>query len=328
MKKLVIVNQHEINPPPVTGGIEKRILVLINYLKNNNIDHDVISIDDIALVKTGEIVLGFNLNDDVTKYFDYRRVDCINTITGGFGPGESQQNPIFSSDYVKLRFLSNASLKDYEGFVNLHNCFVWPHGMDENEYNNPPIRKNKYLLWTASLGWGMWAKGLDSFLELAYNNPEYDFLVYGGRWNSEDLETKLVQYESQIDNLTVNFDLQDRDKHYVYENAIALCQFTRLKESCNVTTLEAVIRGCPVITLDGVNNAGVDENLKEYNYKLSKKFLNDDFKYYINNFDFGGYKHMAQKFTVEKEVKMLRHLIMNNKVFEKEFPCVMNNVIK
>lgn len=312
MNRLIILNQHEISPPPVTGGIEKRIKIFKEYVESAEISHRVLPLDKINEIEDEDLVLAFNLDVDSAKYLDYRKISTANTICGGFGPGERHTERLFNSRYSRIRFLSNANREDYSGCYEAANSFVLPHGIGLGEYYRPN-RKNKYFLWTASLGWGMYAKGLAHFIELAYNNPDYEFLAYGGRWNSGPLEDKLIDYGNQIDNLTVKFDLRDEDKHYVYENAIALCQFTQLKEAGNTTTLEAMARECPVITLDGVNNASVDEYLGNFNYKFSGKFIDEKMNDWLQSFDFQGYRSLAQLFSVRTELSyLIGHLIEIN----------------
>lgn len=303
--RLVILNQHEINPPPVTGGIEKRLKVFIDYLNEKNANFTILPIEEVDKVASDDCVLGFNLNNDICRYLDYREISSVNTITGGFAPNERETKKLFNSQFVKLRFLSEAQTKDYEGCYDKQHSFVLPHGMGLHEFDKP-LRTNEYFLWTASLGWGAWAKGLDYFLQLAANNQNNNFVIYGGKWNSERLEMELDKYDKLLDNLTVRYDLADNQKHDVYSRAIALCQFTRLKEAGNTTTLEAMVRNCPVVTLPGVNNASVNEYLGAFNYEL--KEVNEDFFSWANTFNYNGYENHCKKYSVENE---LRELLKN-----------------
>lgn len=306
---LNIVSVHDVDPPPMTGGIEKRIVAFIKFLKKNNIAHKFYHPDNIDKITHGN-VLGFNLEDDVIKYFDYKKIPTINTYCGGFGPGEEPKKYIFTSHHVLARFPSEALRQCFlkKGMVSEFKSFALSLGMEDDEYATRTKKDRKTLMWLSSLGWGWSAKGLDNFVELAYNNPDYRFEVWGGRWNSESLECALLEQERQIDNLHVNFDLEDQNKHRIFDNTLALCQFSKLIESCNIVTLEAMTRGVPVITLPVANNGGVDENLGQFNWKLRGKFLDKSFEEYINSFDQQAYSERAAKFNCSKEYEELQKI--------------------
>ena len=113
---------------------------------------------------------------------------------------------------------------------------------------------------------------MDLFINLAKVNPEDKFVAYGAPWNSDQLEDFLRNLN--LPNFSFQSTLKDEDKNKVFSNAIALCQFTRLIESCNIITLESYSRGAPVISLDE-DQGGVTNNSKFFDLTMSTL---EDFK--------------------------------------------------
>ena len=289
----VLLNTHKIFPAPISGGIEKRIEAFIKFCLSNNIDIQVISSQRINLKESIYIeaqsqedfvskaiinlpkeakIIAYNLTNESCKIIHNKRIRAINANCGGMAKGGIPSLFVFSSEFVTNRFLSLNQKISYNGFFNEQQTCIIPHGLSEDEfYYNENEQKRDYFLWCGSLGWGLESKGLDLFIKLAELNPKDRFKIYGAPWNSERLESFLKRLN--MSNLEFYLGLEDQDKNNVMSNAIALCQFTRLIESCNITTLESYSRGTPVITLDE-DQGGVTNNAKFFDLTL-KSF--DDF---------------------------------------------------
>lgn len=289
----VLLNTHKIFPAPISGGIEKRIEAFIKFCLSNDIDIQVISSQRINLKESIYIeaqsqedfvskaiinlpqeakIITYNLTNESCKIIHNKRIRAINANCGGMAKGGIPSLFVFSSEFVTNRFLSLNQKISYNGFFNESQTCIIPHGLSEDEfYYNENEQKRDYFLWCGSLGWGLQSKGLDLFIKLAELNPKDRFKIYGAPWNSEGLESFLKRLN--MPNLEFYLGLEDQDKNNVMSNAIALCQFTRLIESCNITTLESYSRGTPVITLDE-DQGGVTNNAKFFDLTL-KSF--DDF---------------------------------------------------
>lgn len=289
----VLLNTHKIFPSPISGGIEKRIEAFIKFCINENISLKIISSEKISnpeyiyipansqeefvskalqYINKNDKIISYNLTNESCQIINNKEIKTINANCGGMAKGSRPSLFIFSSNIITNRFLSLNQKLSYNGFYNENETCIIPHGLNEDEfYFNQDEQNNRYFVWCGSLGWGLQAKGLDLFIKLAELNPKDQFKIYGASWNSEHLENYLKRLN--IPNLQFYLGLEDQDKNAVMSNAIALCQFTRLIESCNITTLEAYSRGTPVITLDE-DQGGVTNNAKFFDLTL-KNF--DDF---------------------------------------------------
>ena len=286
---LVLLNIHNIFPAPQEGGIEKRIEAFVKFCKNNNIKLYIISskkinlenytyinsqseqefiFNALNLIKHDDKVISYNLSIEALKILDRREIKTINANCSGLAKGQRPTNFVYSSENIKNRFLSLNQKISYDGFYEEKYSCVIPHGLNDEEfYFNEELQTKKYFLWCASLGWGLQSKGLDVFLNLAKLNPNDKFIAYGASWNSDDIENYLKSLN--LENFKFLGSLTDDKKNEVFSNAIALCQFTRLIESCNIITLESYSRGTPVITLDE-DQGGVTNNAKFFDLTLTE----------------------------------------------------------
>lgn len=286
---LVLLNIHNIFPADQVGGIEKRIEAFVKYCKKNNIKLHIISskkinlenyvyIDSssesefifnaINLINLNDKVITYNLSTESLRLLDSKQIKTINANCSGLAKNQKPSEFVFSSENIKSRFLSLNQIKSYENFYNKQYSCIIPHGLCDEDYYFDEIEQNKkYFLWCASLGWGLHSKGLDLFIQLAKLNPKDKFVMYGAPWNSNQLEDFLKNLN--LPNFNFNSSLQDKDKNKVFSNAIALCQFTRLIESCNIITLEAYSRGTPVISLNE-DQGGVTNNSKFFDLTMAR----------------------------------------------------------
>jgi glycosyltransferase involved in cell wall biosynthesis len=294
--KFVLLNTHEIFPSHISGGIEKRIEAFVKFCIKEAIELKILSskriqfdntLKDflvpyahilsssqedfvnkaIPFIEKDEKVISYNLSNDSCTALNNSNIRVINANCGGLAKEQRPSGFIYSSNLISNRFLSLNQKLSYNSYYDESTTCVIPHGLSDEEYYFNPAQQNKqYFLWCASLGWGLKPKGLDLFISLAKLNPNDKFVAYGSKWNSENLENFLK--DLKVPNLEIKFNLNDEDKNLVFSNAIALCQFTRLIESCNITTLESYSRGTPVITLNE-DQGGVTNNAKFFDLTLS-----------------------------------------------------------
>ena len=257
--------------PPTIGGVEKRAKVLMDYLLSQGSLTGIYSFKDLDKIPKTSSIITYNLPNDVAVKLNKLKIKTCNSYCSGH---DAPTEEIFTSEFIKVRFLTENQKDLCKGNFNEANAFVAPHGFGEHECKWLP-NSRKYYIWCASLGWGTRAKGLDAFFQLAIRNPDKNFIAYCGRWNSKELEHSLLEsaYSTpNLHNIQIKFDLKDEEKDKAFSHAIALCQFTRLRESFNVVALESVLRNVPVLTLD-VENGGVSENLGDFNIKMNKSFI-------------------------------------------------------
>jgi hypothetical protein len=284
---IVLLNTHNIFPAEQVGGIEKRIEAFIKYCIKENILLQIysskkINIQDYqyikcnsdtdfahkikSILKNKDKVISYNLGEEACKILDNSNIKLINANCSGLAKNQRPQNIVYSSENIKSRFLSLNQMKSYENYYNKEHSCVIPHGLcDEDYFFDEKEHNKKYFLWCASLGWGLQPKGLDLFINLAKLNPEDKFIAYGAPWNSNQLEDFLRNLN--LPNFSFQLTLKDEDKNKVFSNAIALCQFTRLIESCNIITLESYSRGTPVVSLDE-DQGGVTNNSKFFDFTM------------------------------------------------------------
>jgi len=289
--------------PSVVSGVGKRANVLMRYLESIDSLSGVYDYDDIENIDKDSIIIAFNIEEQhAFDKLESRNLKVCNSYCSG---ADKPTNKIYTSKNIKVRFLSEAVKNLCDGFFDEENSFVCHHGFGDFEYKSLD-REKKYFLWCASLGWGPIAKGLNHFVRMANLNPNYEFLVYGGKWNSAALEHELLKASDQISNLTVKFDLADEDKDEVFSQALAFCQFSLLIEAGNVLTIESLLRNTPVVTLD-VDNGSVKEYLSDDNIKMHDYLINDEFLNQINSvrerlIDKNIYR---DKFSCESEIKII-----------------------
>ena len=289
--------------PPIVGGIEKRAKVLIECLQSRKLLEGVFSFQEIDKIPSDSLVIGYCIPNYISKKLHDLRIKSCNIYCSGH---DAPTEDIFTSEFVKVRFLSESLKELCSGFFKEENSFVAPHGFSESE-KNVCNRYRGYFIWCASLGWGYSAKGLDCFIELALKNPDKNFIAYCGRYRSQQLESDLIGLKNRIPNLWIKFDLKDENKDAFFGNAIALCQFTKLREAGNVTTIESILRNVPIITLP-VDNCAVNEYLGDFNIKINRDFfINDEIisqiekqRARLQNGEFD-----KEKFSIDTEVDIL-----------------------
>lgn len=141
-------------------------------------------------------------------------------------------------------------------------------GLDSREYSFEPKKEN-YFLWIASLDWGLQAKGLDTFIELAKYNPDRIFYAFGD--GNYELSLKLYYLSKEIKNFIFKGPLFRGENHInVFKKARALILPTKIPDTFPRTVLESLSKGTPVI---GTNRGSLPE------------VLNDGYGQIANNFE-------------------------------------------
>ena len=297
-------NKNDVLNPSIVSGIGKRANVLMNYLEDNSLLSGVYDYSEIDQIDTDSLVISFMIDDEeVFEKLESKGLKVCNSYCSGH---DKPTKWLYTSENIKLRFLSKAVKDLCEGFYDESNSFICHHGFSNSEYkvlDNP----KKYFLWCASLGWGLDAKGLNSFITMAQYNPDFEFIAYGGRWNSSDIEKKLISAQSRIKNFKIKFDLSDEEKDEVFSKAIAFCQFSLLKEAGNVLTIESLLRETPVLTLD-VDNGSVKEYLGDMEIKLTNYRLTSDILDQVElvRSKLKSYNRYKNKFSCKSEIRIIQ----------------------
>ena len=161
-------------------------------------------------------------------------------------------------------------------------------------------RKDNYFLWCAGLNWGIEAKGLDYFINVAKNNKDYEFISYGSA--NTDLEKYLYTLDKQIKNFHFKGALKKGDEHSnVFRKAKGFFMPTRLPEAFGRTIIESFSKGTPVF---GSKNGALQELIEDgvNGFKLD---LNDTNINLNHNFDYNLIYDKSKRFSIENEIKIL-----------------------
>lgn len=217
---------------------------------------------------------------------------------------EKQPDWIKPYKHVYYRFISKFQYNNWidssEEKKYSFRCYT---GIQDEEYEFHDSKDTKkYFLWCAGLQWGMSAKGLDTFIELANSNPKENFFAYGS--GNDNLITTITQYEKTIPNFKFFGPLQRGKLHNkVFGEAKALIMPTKIPDTFPRTCLEAISKGTPIIgsTLGSLpeiigDNCGIICNsLNDYNVAINT----------INNFDRNNIFQESKKYCIANEVKEL-----------------------
>ena len=201
---------------------------------------------------------------------------------------------------TKFRFLSkfqfnNLVTESWESDIS----FQLYSGLEEKEFHFNP-QKEDYYLWCGGLNWGLQAKGLDIFIELAKNNKNKNFIAYG----SGNLELEEYLRNLNISNFQFKGGLNRGEEHRnVFSKAKALIMPTKIMDTLPRTCLEAVSKGTPIIgspngslpEIISATGGKVCNTLEEYSDALGENFNYKDI-------------HMKSNiFSIDEEVRgMLR----------------------
>lgn len=145
------------------------------------------------------------------------------------------------NNWVTEEWEKNISFQCYSGLID-----------EEYEYMNPDPTE-KYFLWCAGLQWGLEAKGLHIFIELAKDNPQYKFIAYGA--GNPGLEKHLANLS--IPNFIFEGSLSRGSRHrQIFGQASALIMPTQIPDTFPRTCLESISKGTPIIAS---NNGSLSE---------------------------------------------------------------------
>lgn len=177
----------------------------------------------------------------------------------------------------------------------------WCHsGMVDEEYDFYQDKEN-YALWVAGLHWGLEAKGLDMFIEMAKKSDTVKFLAYGT--GNKNLEEYLHSLSKQIKNFEFMGKLHRGQSHKdAYKKAKFFCMLSKIPEAFGRTGLEAISKGTPVLGTEygsipeQVNFPNVGFCTNNQDLMLSK--MNEDFNY-KECFEF------SKKYHIKNEINYL-----------------------
>ncbi|WP_128475804.1 glycosyltransferase [Halorussus pelagicus] len=123
---------------------------------------------------------------------------------------------IFLSDNCKERFLQSTSLSSYE---------VLPHGVqtDTVEIDSATAKETFGYKPEETLivepGYVRPEKGYETFLDVARNAPDYEFLIAGGNQNEDDAEYMANISQQAPENVQITGVLNDSEFHAVFNAA-------------------------------------------------------------------------------------------------------------
>jgi glycosyltransferase involved in cell wall biosynthesis len=149
-------------------------------------------------------------------------------------------------DTVRYRFISQFQ---YDQWVRepweRDGSFMCHTGLTEDNFAYSAEEGN-YFLWCAGLNWGLHAKGLDTFLELARRNSDKHFVIHGA--GSRRWELYLRWKSRVLRNVDYRGALKRGATHSrTFASARAFVMPTRLPEAFGRTSVEALSKGTPVI---------------------------------------------------------------------------------
>ena len=172
----------------------------------------------------------------------------------------------------------------------------WGHtGLVDEEYAFEGDKEN-YILWVGGLHWGLEAKGLNMYIEMAKRRPDQIFKAYGT--GDDNVEAYLKDIMKTVPNFKFMGKLnRGVDHKKVFQKARLFAMLSKIPEAFGRTGLEAISKGTPVLgTSYGsvpeqvfYNNVGyctndIDEMLKvidmKFDYKACYEFSNT---YHIKN---------------------------------------------
>ena len=153
-------------------------------------------------------------------------------------------------------------------------------GMSNKNYKKPEKLHGNYLLAVSSLSWGFKPKGIDKFIAMSIDNPSWDFVFYGV--GNPQLEDYLKQLDKKLNNFFYGGLLRRGKKHdQVFSEAAAFCQFTQLREACCRTTMEAMCKGTPILSLSPFGSTA--EILDGTSLDLDKEPSESEVLQYVNS---------------------------------------------
>lgn len=150
----------------------------------------------------------------------------------------------FVSKYI-LQYTFQDANKDE--FINdVKSQSFWCHsGLIDEEYEFENNKEN-YALWVGGLHWGLEAKGLAMFIEMAKKSENIKFLAYGT--GNKNLEEYLYKTSKEIKNFEFMGKLHRGQVHKdVYKKAKFFCMLSKIPEAFGRTGLEAISKGTPVL---------------------------------------------------------------------------------
>ena len=336
MRLALIANDHIQQFPLLNyGGIESCVENLANGLFANKRDFFVIcpkrdfkkeypfeiyETEELPTIKTKKNSFSFAYS--AAKILKNLNFDIIwSQSHWGIEPFLSFKKPIISTFHdscekqygwikkyknVKYRFISKFQ---YDLWVKEEwekECCFWAYTGLTND--NFVLDKNKenYFLWCAGLNWGLEAKGLDYFINIAKENKNFEFIAYGS--GNKSVENYLYSLNKDIKNFNFYGSLKRGEQHTnVFKKAKGFFMPTRLPEAFGRTVIESLSKGTPVY---GSNNGAINELIqnKINGFKFNLDDLNIDLNY---NFDYNSIYENSKKYLIDNEIEFLEKESLN-----------------
>lgn len=210
---------------------------------------------------------------------------------------EKQPSWIKKYDHVKYRFVSKFQYNNWiknkwEEDISFQ-CYT---GLEKEEFYTQD--KENYFLWCAGLQWGLEAKGLDIFIDLAKANKNHNFVAYGS--GNPDLENYL--YNLNISNFSFMGELKRGINHKnIFAKAKAFIMPTKIMDTFPRTCLEAVSKGTPII---GSNYGSLPEIINMCGGKICKSI--EEYSDALNiDFNYEEIYNKSQQFSIQNEINNL-----------------------
>lgn len=186
-------------------------------------------------------------------------------------------------------------------------CYV---GACDEEYDFEPTKEN-YILWVAGLNWGMEAKGLDVFIEMARRVPKQEFVAYGT--GNASLENYLRELNKEIPNFNYKGVLSRGEQHRtVFKKAKMFAMLTKTNEAFGRVWLEAITKGTPVV---GTKYGAIPENIDKKDVGFCSNDTSELIEALNKPFNYKKVYTYSEKYHVKNEVEFL--LNKSNEILSK-----------
>ncbi|MFA8342123.1 MAG: glycosyltransferase family 4 protein [Rhodothermaceae bacterium] len=152
-------------------------------------------------------------------------------------------------------------------------------------------------------------KGIDIFLEVAKNTPEYEFIIVG---ITNELLKQIGEFSSNVKTYPI---VDQKELIELYQEAKVYCQFSMVESFC-LTLNEAMLCGSTGIVL---NNGALSEVLGGYGKILENNEINnakDEIEKLIQNFDKNvseeARQYVRENYSISRRKEILQSIMLDN----------------